>query len=391
VRAITRPQLNFFLVKPPCARAHGGGAAGGGATLRYGLFGSTYEFELDAAQAEVAVLADFGTAEIADETMGQPIAPRHFTTLENTPPDFLLSGGARQGFEADCFALGLCLVHLLTGQAPYEELVEDLRCPDGLRDELHAVWCAEDDETFAAVREHARSDDDGVLADTLYRYICLFREVGEAAAPEGGAAWRAVQRWLAGKGRSRYAQDHAQWSIFSGRHSACANAQRRMARLPGRRARARARTHARCAARADPAPCAPRDPPPTPAVAVRRCFAASCALSPLAGGRSSAPCRATSSAPRGSATRRRRGRRATTRPSWSSCSTCRWRRARADRRRARSSCSRPRCCTARCRPAPARAAPAAPRGPCVQAGRALAVAFGTAWRELAAAPSLHSP
>ena len=65
---------------------------------------------------------------------------------------------------------------------------------------------------------------------------------------------------------------------------------KRMARLPGRPARPRARTHARCAARADPAPCAPRDPPPPPALALTRRVPAPCAFSPLARGRSRAAC-----------------------------------------------------------------------------------------------------
>ena len=53
-----------------------------------------------------------------------------FTTLENTPPDFLLLGTmARQDYSADMFGLGLCWLHLLTGRAPYEELMDSLQCP----------------------------------------------------------------------------------------------------------------------------------------------------------------------------------------------------------------------------------------------------------------------
>jgi len=43
---------------------------------------------------------------------------------------------ARQGFDSDVHALGLCLLHLCTGDAPYEETVEALRCPAALAGEL---------------------------------------------------------------------------------------------------------------------------------------------------------------------------------------------------------------------------------------------------------------
>ena len=108
--------------------------------------------------------------------MGQPIAPQHLTTLENTPPDFLLCGsGARQTYAADAFALGLCVLHLLTGKAPYEEIAAPLRCPAELRAALHAVWGAEGDAApYAPVARHLEDDEEGVLGDTLYRYLCLF-------------------------------------------------------------------------------------------------------------------------------------------------------------------------------------------------------------------------
>ena len=70
-----------------------------------------------------------------------PLNPPHpspqFTTLENTPPEFLICGSAaRQAFSADTFPLGLATLHLLTGQEPYEELLVDVRCPAYLK----RVW-----------------------------------------------------------------------------------------------------------------------------------------------------------------------------------------------------------------------------------------------------------
>ena len=37
-------------------------------------------------------LADFGTADLVEETLGQPVGLDQFTTLENTPVDFLVDG-----------------------------------------------------------------------------------------------------------------------------------------------------------------------------------------------------------------------------------------------------------------------------------------------------------
>ena len=46
--------------------------------------------------------------------MGQPIDAEQFTTLENTPIEFLVHGAdATQSYAADGFALGLCVLHLL--------------------------------------------------------------------------------------------------------------------------------------------------------------------------------------------------------------------------------------------------------------------------------------
>jgi hypothetical protein len=61
-------------------------------------------------------LADYGTADSNVENLGKPVTLDQFTTLENTPIEFLLEGDqALQSFAADTFSLGLCLLHLFTG------------------------------------------------------------------------------------------------------------------------------------------------------------------------------------------------------------------------------------------------------------------------------------
>ena len=251
--------LNFFLARPPCKAEAAGAPA---LTMRYGVGGAhpLLQTQLPSDAPSMVVLADFGTADLAPETLGAPIGEQHFTTLENTPPDFLLCGsGARQGFAADAFGLGLCVLHLLTGRAPYEELTAPLHCPAELRQALGRVWSVEaaasaDDDPYGALRCHVEDDEgETTLCDTLYRFLCLFgAELDAADAADGdgddadrdthacsgcvasSAAWAAVQAWLATtSGKSRFGRDHAQWSIFHGRSKVLAPAQKRMAALPG--------------------------------------------------------------------------------------------------------------------------------------------------------------
>ena len=253
--------LNFFLAAAPTpargsgeGRESGEGEGEGSLELVYGYEGQRYRFEFAQPSPKLVMLADFGTADTSPETYGKPMEAAHFTTLENTPPDFLLCGAdAVQSFAADAFGLGLCLLHLLTGRAPYEELIAPLKCPAELKSALEAVWCDEGDSRYAPVKQVLEgSDEEGVLYHTLYRYLCMFgtsaaegpaeeAEVDEAGA-EGergkvreSAVWAAITAWLGtSSGKSRFGRDHGAWSVFEGRQKIMVEAQRRMAALPGR-------------------------------------------------------------------------------------------------------------------------------------------------------------
>ena len=61
-------------------------------------------FELLAKEPLLCRLADFGTADVDAQTRGQPINQAHLTTLENTPPDFLLLGTKATQVSAACAA-----------------------------------------------------------------------------------------------------------------------------------------------------------------------------------------------------------------------------------------------------------------------------------------------
>ena len=244
--------LNFFLTTAEELVPPHKAAATRAVRLRYGVCGRCYAIEMDVEEPMLAMLADFGTADIAPDSFDEPIDTRHFTTLENAPPDFLLAGAhARQDFAADSFSLALCLVHMLTGHAPYEEVLAPLRCPPELRDALEHIWNDGADGQYAPVAQQLEADEEHVLCDTLYRYLAMFgtdsltaeraeREGDGGAIPppvvdvRGSPAWQAVLRWLgSGSGSGRFARDQQQWSLFGGKQKVIAEARRRMAALPG--------------------------------------------------------------------------------------------------------------------------------------------------------------
>ena len=49
-----------------------------------------------------------------------------------------------QGYAADAWGMALCILHLFTGRAPYEELLSAVHCPAELREALEGVWSSDD-------------------------------------------------------------------------------------------------------------------------------------------------------------------------------------------------------------------------------------------------------
>ena len=140
---------------------------------RYHYDQDEYIVEAHRDRAYVVKLADYGTADTSIETLNSQIDDTNFATLENTPPDFLLLGNqALQTFAADTFALGLSAVHLLTGDMPYEEILESVQCPNRLRREWTQVWRT--DTRYEPLSIILGDGTDYTLHDTLYRYFVLF-------------------------------------------------------------------------------------------------------------------------------------------------------------------------------------------------------------------------
>jgi serine/threonine protein kinase len=193
--------LNFFATDAAalrCGRAlprTTSPASGGDSSdnvLRIGFGAHIYALPLGSSDFSVAKLADFGTSVVGAGSLGDPIMLQHFTTLENTPPEFLLLGSrTRQAFSSDTFPLGLAVLHLLTGLEPYEELLGDVHCPAELSQALAQLWLhGEKSDDYHVIRRvvdtlelepmygEGEADTGGavgaVLYDTLYRYLVLF-------------------------------------------------------------------------------------------------------------------------------------------------------------------------------------------------------------------------
>jgi serine/threonine protein kinase len=188
--------------------------------MRYGLGSHIFALEMPTSNGIIAKIADYGTANVQSESNGQPATIGQFTTLENTPPEFMILGdAATQGHGHDAFGFGLCMLHLFTGHAPYEEILEDVVCPPGLKRKLQRIWEDEESHDYSVVRSVVLADvhkdedgvviegaPDGALYDTLYRFLVLFGvPENKFKFKENGKVWKAISASLEGqtKGRSK--------------------------------------------------------------------------------------------------------------------------------------------------------------------------------------------
>lgn len=179
--------------------------------LRYGLGSHVFNLKMATSRALIAKLADFGTANTRPESNGQPVMLNNFTTLENTPPDFMILGDAAlQGYGHDCFGLGLCMLHLFTGNAPYEEILESVKCPLNFKKKLKKVWEGKRSSSgYTVIRSvitldvwedeygNIEGQPDETLYDTLYRYLVLFGiPEHKFQFKEGCKVWDAISSCL---------------------------------------------------------------------------------------------------------------------------------------------------------------------------------------------------
>ena len=211
--------LNVFLQKVPGVEAEL-------TTLRYGFGPYVFALEMPTTSAIIAKVADYGSANVQVESDGQPVTIGQFTTRENTPPEFMILGdAATQGHGHDAFGLGLCMLHLFTGHAPYEEILANVTCPSSLKGKLQGIWEDEASEDYSVIRSVILADvykdeagsviegePDGTLYDTFYRYLVLFG-IPKYKAKANDRVWRAVKKACIKK---QFEHDQKQYSLRQG-------------------------------------------------------------------------------------------------------------------------------------------------------------------------------
>ena len=250
--------LNIFL-----QRVKTGSEKSGDVVLRYGLGSHTFALRSSRERAIFAKLADYGTANIDSGSNGKQVTIAQFTTLENTPPDFLILGdSACQGHGHDSFGLGLCMLHLFTGSAPYEEILSDVTCPPQLKKRLQEIWENEDEAGYSVVRSVILADvykdeeghilegePDDTLYDTLYKFLVLFGIQTVSPAFESSKVWVAVKESLENNAKGngsrnsrkktrngdivRYRKDCRKYSLSHGNNRCISRARESLEKMVG--------------------------------------------------------------------------------------------------------------------------------------------------------------
>lgn len=220
--------------------------------LRYGFGAHVFSLRMSTSRAFIAKLADFGTANMKSECEGQPITLGQFTTLENSPPEFMICGdNASQGYGHDCFGLGLCMLHLFTGHGPYEEILEEVKCPPTLHKKLRKLWENKESSDYEVIKSvilaDVYEDEDGnivgepddILYHTLYRYLVLFGiPKDKFKLKEHGKIWRTITSSLEMNKRGsssaiRYKKDASKFSFLHGNDPRIVAARTKLQRMQG--------------------------------------------------------------------------------------------------------------------------------------------------------------
>merc|ERR1712238_99953 len=215
--------------------------------MRYGVGSHVFDLRMPTSRGLIVKLADYGTANMHPESNGQPVLIGNYTTIENTPPEFMILGNAaEQGYGHDCFGLGLCMLHLFTGHAPYEEILEDVFCPQNLREKLRKIWRQKSHNVIRSVMfdndENGSEVEDQTLYNTIYRYLVLFGiPRKQFDSKKHGKVWYAINSTLlCPKGSRRkcpdtdvFNKDRKDYSLADGSDKRIAHARQRLLGMDG--------------------------------------------------------------------------------------------------------------------------------------------------------------
>jgi serine/threonine protein kinase len=234
--------LNVFLQGAPKPRGNGD------VVLRYGMGSHVFSLHMEPEHAWIAKLADFGNSDADSSRNGTPVSIAQFSTLDNTPPDFLILGDdAEQGHSHDAFALGLCMFHLFSGHGPYEEIMKEVICPQGFKDKLKVLWESRNSKGYDVVRAvilgdvsrdadgiYTDGDPDETLYNTLYRFLVLFgipkHKFGQDEHPD---IWKAISSLEVCGKKSKFARHQREYSLMEGTNKFVLRARQRLEVIDG--------------------------------------------------------------------------------------------------------------------------------------------------------------
>jgi hypothetical protein len=153
------------------------------------------------------------------------------------------------------------MLHLYTGHAPYEEIMEQVKCPPKLKRKLQELWECGVDNEFSIIQAHilhnvdkdetghiVEGEPDEVLYHTLYRFLVLFGLPSDVSPRiRSSRVWIAVLECLDGskmantkngKGKKKndvaqYARDCRKYSIDHGTNTHIARARESLKSMDG--------------------------------------------------------------------------------------------------------------------------------------------------------------
>jgi serine/threonine protein kinase len=176
----------------------------------------TFALRTSRGSLHIAKVIDFGTSRV-----GQNVSDLQFTILENIPPEYFLCGNmAKQGYSNECFAIGLSMLHLFTGQL-YQEILASVVCPSYLKTMLSIIYASEQDDSFSVIRSviQKNSNNETLLLNTIYRYLILFGRPKKYIQPIiHPRVWKAILFSFNRNDSTQYKLDCEQYSFLTGKN-----------------------------------------------------------------------------------------------------------------------------------------------------------------------------
>ncbi|KAL7523599.1 hypothetical protein ACHAWF_000586 [Thalassiosira exigua] len=141
------------------------------------------------------------------------------------------------------------MLHLFTGHGPYEEILDQVHCPENLKAKLRKIWKERSYDVIRSVMldcdEDGREVEDETLYDTLYRFLVLFgipEKCMQFGLEKHVKVWYAINSTLLPPKRLRsqkcsdvdaFVQDRAKFSLANRTAERIANARRRLEGMDG--------------------------------------------------------------------------------------------------------------------------------------------------------------